>query len=118
MHDDFMLIYLKILKGVYSPCPMIRSFQITGSTILIDPAKTVGITREIVRLKLDKSNRITSAMETDAFATACFFLNILIMVILCRRDTFINGLCLPSGSNLTEEDRHRIKSVILSLFSK
>src|SRR5690606_6435816 len=25
---------------------------------------------------------------------------------------FTNGLCLPSGSNLTDDDRHRIKIVI------
>jgi hypothetical protein len=65
------------------------------SAILIDPAKTAGITREIVRLKLDKSNIESSAMETDAFATC--FLDILIMVILLPRH-FFNGLCLPSGS--------------------
>jgi hypothetical protein len=46
------------------------------SAILIDPAKTAGITREIVRLKLEIKHRITSAMETDAFATC--FLDILI----------------------------------------
>jgi dTDP-4-amino-4,6-dideoxygalactose transaminase len=31
---------------------------------------------------------------------------------------FENGLCLPSGSNLTEDDRNRIKNVILNLFDK
>jgi len=29
---------------------------------------------------------------------------------------FSNGLCLPSGSNLTDNDLHRIVSVIKSLF--
>ncbi len=31
---------------------------------------------------------------------------------------FENGLCLPSGSNLTNEDRNRIKAVISSYFSQ
>lgn len=31
---------------------------------------------------------------------------------------FNNGLCLPSGSNLTDEDRERIKNVILSFKNK
>lgn len=31
---------------------------------------------------------------------------------------FTNGLCLPSGSNLTDEDRKRIKSVIVDLIKK
>jgi len=30
---------------------------------------------------------------------------------------FENGLCLPSGSNLTQEDRKRIKKVIELLFN-
>lgn len=29
---------------------------------------------------------------------------------------FKNGLCLPSGSNLSDEDFYRIQSVILDLF--
>jgi dTDP-4-amino-4,6-dideoxygalactose transaminase len=29
---------------------------------------------------------------------------------------FENGLCLPSGSNLSNEDRARIKSVVNQLF--
>jgi dTDP-4-amino-4,6-dideoxygalactose transaminase len=29
---------------------------------------------------------------------------------------FENGLCLPSGSNLTEEDKDRIKNVIKIIF--
>jgi dTDP-4-amino-4,6-dideoxygalactose transaminase len=28
---------------------------------------------------------------------------------------FENGLCLPSGSNLSDEDRERIKKVVLNL---
>ena len=32
-------------------------------------------------------------------------------------ELFDNGLCLPSGSNLTEEDRKRIKKVIELLFN-
>jgi dTDP-4-amino-4,6-dideoxygalactose transaminase len=85
------------------------------SAILIDPAKTVGITREIVRLKLEKSNIESRPLWKPMHLQPVFSEYLLWQY--CRRDTFINGLCLPSGSNLTEEDRHRIKSVILSLFS-
>jgi dTDP-4-amino-4,6-dideoxygalactose transaminase len=31
---------------------------------------------------------------------------------------FENGLCLPSGSNLTDEERERIKAVVFSMFKK
>ena len=31
---------------------------------------------------------------------------------------FKKGLCLPSGSNLTEKDRQRIEKVIISYFNK
>ena len=30
-------------------------------------------------------------------------------------ELFENGLCLPSGSNLSDEDRNRIKETVLSL---
>jgi dTDP-4-amino-4,6-dideoxygalactose transaminase len=30
---------------------------------------------------------------------------------------FENGLCLPSGSNLNDEDRERISKVIQSIFN-
>jgi dTDP-4-amino-4,6-dideoxygalactose transaminase len=32
------------------------------------------------------------------------------------QNLFENGLCLPSGSNLSDEDRNRIKEVIQSVF--
>ena len=32
-------------------------------------------------------------------------------------DLFTNGLCLPSGSNLTDDDRDRIKTTILDFLS-
>jgi hypothetical protein len=50
---------------------------------LIDPAKTGGITREIVRLKLDKSN-IESRPLWKPMHLQLFFLNILIMAILAE----------------------------------
>jgi dTDP-4-amino-4,6-dideoxygalactose transaminase len=31
---------------------------------------------------------------------------------------FDNGLCLPSGSNLTDSERERIKETVLSFFTK
>jgi dTDP-4-amino-4,6-dideoxygalactose transaminase len=31
---------------------------------------------------------------------------------------FEKGLCLPSGSNLTDEERTRIKRVVLNMFKK
>jgi dTDP-4-amino-4,6-dideoxygalactose transaminase len=31
---------------------------------------------------------------------------------------FEKGLCLPSGSNLSDDDRERIKDVVFSMFKK
>jgi hypothetical protein len=50
--------------------PMIRS-NYWLSAILIDPVKTAGITRNSAIETREIKHRITSAMETDAFAT-CF----------------------------------------------
>jgi dTDP-4-amino-4,6-dideoxygalactose transaminase len=87
------------------------------SAILIDPANTRGITREIVRLKLDKSNIESRPLWKPMHLQPVFYEYPYYGNTLAET-LFTNGLCLPSGSNLTEEDRSRIKSIILSLFSK
>ncbi len=78
------------------------------TTILIDPQKT-GVTREDVRIHLEKENiesrPLWKPMHLQPVFSGCpFYLN------GTSEDLFRKGLCLPSGSNLTEEDRERIIS--------
>lgn len=78
------------------------------TTILVDPEKTGGITREDIRLAFEEDNiearPIWKPMQLQpVFAGAPYFGNGVSEML------FQNGLCLPSGSNLTDNDFERIK---------
>ena len=87
------------------------------STVLLDPIKTYGITREDLRLVLERAN-IESRPLWKPMHLQPVFSNYPYYGNAIAETLFTNGLCLPSGSNLTEADRSRIKTVILNLFSK
>lgn len=87
------------------------------STVLLDPIKTFGITREDLRLVLERAN-IESRPLWKPMHLQPVFSNYPYYGNAIAETLFTNGLCLPSGSNLTEADRSRIKTVILNLFSK
>ena len=53
-------------------------------------------------------------METDAFTT--HFWKIPYYGKKVAENLFETGLCLPSGSNLTDNDRERIAKVIKAVF--
>lgn len=82
------------------------------TTILIDPAKTNGITRENIRLSLEEENiesrPLWKPMHLQpVFADSPFYGNGI------SEKLFENGLCLPSGSNLTEGDLDRVVNEII-----
>ena len=77
--------------------------------ILVDPAKTGGVTREDIRLHLEKENiesrPLWKPMHLQpVFADAPYFGS------QVSEKLFEQGLCLPSGSNLLAEDLHRVVS--------
>ena len=85
------------------------------TTILIDPGKNKGITRETIRLELEKDNIETRPLWKPmhlqpVFKHAPFYGD------GTSAHLFDTGLCLSSGSNLTDEDRHRIKTALDKLF--
>jgi dTDP-4-amino-4,6-dideoxygalactose transaminase len=82
---------------------------------LIDPTKTLGITREKLRLVLAEEN-IESRPLWKPMHLQPVFSGFPYYGKDIAETLFNNGLCLPSGSNLTEEDRDRIKMVVLNLF--
>jgi dTDP-4-amino-4,6-dideoxygalactose transaminase len=86
------------------------------STILVDPLKTKGITSEVIRLNLEKAN-IESRPLWKPMHLQPVFCNFPYYGNAVAETLFANGLCLPSSSNLTDEERNRIKSVIINLFS-
>jgi dTDP-4-amino-4,6-dideoxygalactose transaminase len=81
------------------------------SAITIDSAKCNRKTREDLRLLLESENiesrPLWKPMHLQpVFQEAPFYGNTV------AEDLFVKGLCLPSGSNLTDEDRERIAAVI------
>ena len=85
------------------------------SAIIVDPTKTNGITREDLRHAFAKveieSRPLWKPMHLQPIFKGTPYYGEKVSERL-----FELGLCLPSGSNLTDEDRSRIKSVIFNLF--
>jgi len=80
------------------------------TTILIDPEVT-GIDREQVRLALEKENIETRPLWKPMHLQPVFsgypaFVN------GTSERLFSQGLCLPSGSNMSEEDREKVVEII------
>lgn len=86
------------------------------SAITIDP-KITGVTREDLRLAFLEENiesrPLWKPMHLQpVFADAPYY------GTKIAEELFENGLCLPSGSNLTDEDRERIANVIHKVFHR
>ena len=87
------------------------------SAITIDPTVTNGIDRESLRLAFEsfeiESRPLWKPMHLHPLFEQYPFYGTNLAETL-----FENGLCLPSGSNLTDEDRNRIKSVVNQVFER
>ena len=110
-------------KKIFSEVPGITVFEEPNtayfsnhwlSTITIDKTKT-GFSREDLRLSLwediIESRPLWKPMHLQPVFKNCAYYGEQIAETL-----FENGLCLPSGSNLSEEDRLRIENSIRKLF--
>lgn len=85
------------------------------TTLTIDPEKNKGLNREDIRLALEAENiesrPLWKPMHLQpVFESAPFYGD------GTSEKLFEQGLCLPSGSNLSEEDFNRIFSVLDRLF--
>lgn len=87
------------------------------TAILIDSKESGGITREKVRLALESENiesrPVWKPMHMQPVHNGAKFYGAGVCEIL-----FEQGLCLPSGSNLLEQDFERIFSVLTRIFKK
>jgi dTDP-4-amino-4,6-dideoxygalactose transaminase len=85
------------------------------SAILVDSSITGGITREDIRLALEKENiesrPLWKPMHLQPLCKDFPYYGAKVCETL-----FENGLCLPSGSNLTDQDRERIAKAIKRVF--
>ena len=85
--------------------------------IILDSNKNNGLTREEIRLAMELKNIETRPLWKPmhlqpVFADSINYLNGI------SDNLFENGLCLPSGSNLTEEEFDRIFQCLKTLFLK
>jgi dTDP-4-amino-4,6-dideoxygalactose transaminase len=85
--------------------------------ILVDPTNNKGLTREVIRLAMEVENIETRPLwkpmhQQPIFSSSKSYLNGV------SDNLFDNGLCLPSGSNLTEEEFSRIFDCLDTIFSK
>lgn len=81
------------------------------TTILVNPEKTKGVTRENIRLALEKEN-IESRPLWKPMHLQPVFQPFPYYGKNVAENLFENGLCLPSGSNLTEGELERVLQVI------
>ncbi len=84
------------------------------TTITIDPTLT-GTTREKVKLAMDKEYIETRPLWKPMhlqpiFADCPAFINGI------SEQLFLKGLCLPSGSNMSEDDRNRVINTLIKCF--
>ena len=118
MHDFYADIFTDIPGVTVFTVPNADYFaNYWLSAILVDPEKTNGMTRETMRLALEAEN-IESRPLWKPMHLQPIFEKYPYYGTRVSETLFENGLCLPSGSNLTEDDRDRIKRVILNLFDK
>ena len=116
MHD----FYVTLFKDI----PGITVFTVSNndyfanywlSTLLIDEVETNGISRETLRIAF-KSKNIESRPLWKPMHLQPIFEAYPYYGNNVAETLFDKGLCLPSGSNLTEEDRGRITKVVKSVF--
>ena len=85
--------------------------------ILVDPTTNKGLTREEIRLAMEEENIESRPLwkpmhQQPVFSSSKSYLNGV------SDKLFENGLCLPSGSNLTEEEFERIFNCLDKIFYK
>ncbi len=105
--NGFNITYQEEVEGMFSNRWL--------STILVDPPKNNGLTREVIRIALEKDNiearPLWKPMHLQpVFEKYPFFGD------GTSDKLFEHGLCLPSGSNLSADDFTRIFNVLDKLF--
>lgn len=115
MHD-FYVEFFKNIEGVAVLSEPDEDYFSNHwlSAITINPVKT-GFTREDLRLAFEKENiesrPLWKPMHLQPVFRGCAYYGKNI-----AENLFNDGLCLPSGSNLRDEDKERILKILTALF--
>ncbi|WP_284651820.1 DegT/DnrJ/EryC1/StrS family aminotransferase [Flavobacterium terrisoli] len=116
MHDFYVNLFENIPGVTVFSEPNSDYFSNHWLTcISIDANKTNGITSEKLRLALEKEEiecrPLWKPMHLQPVFSDCLYFGGNV-----AENLFANGLCLPSGSNLTENDRNRITNAVEAVF--
>ena len=87
------------------------------TTILVDPEKSEGIMRENIRLRLEDNN-IESRPLWKPMHLQPIFKSYPYYGDRVAENLFVNGLCLPSGSNLINSELQRVSDCIKEIFNE
>jgi dTDP-4-amino-4,6-dideoxygalactose transaminase len=117
MHDFYVALF-KDIEGidVFSSPNTDYFANYWLSAILISADATHGITIEDLRIALEQEN-IESRPLWKPMHLQPIFENYPYYGNKVAENLFENGLCLPSGSNLTNKDRTRITAAVLQIFN-
>ena len=116
MHDFYVAVFASIEGVEVFSTPNDDYFaNYWLSAITIDATKTNGITAETLRVALEAEN-IESRPLWKPMHLQPIFSTYPYYGSNVAENLFENGLCLPSGSNLTDIDRERISKVIKLVF--
>ncbi|WP_317173124.1 DegT/DnrJ/EryC1/StrS family aminotransferase [Flavobacterium soyangense] len=116
MHDFYVDLFAAIASVTVFTAPNEDYFaNYWLSTIVVEPQLTKGIDRESMRLAFEAENiecrPLWKPMHLQPIFEKYPYYGKRVAETL-----FEKGLCLPSGSNLTDENRARIREVVLKLF--
>jgi dTDP-4-amino-4,6-dideoxygalactose transaminase len=118
MHDFYVDVFKDIGAVTVFTVPNVDYFANYWLTaILVTPNAATGIDREALRLALDQAN-IESRPLWKPMHLQPIFERYPYYGTNVAETLFDNGLCLPSGSNLTDSERERIKEAVLDFFAK
>lgn len=116
MHDFYVAVFASIEGVEVFSTPNDDYFaNYWLSAIIIDATKTNEITAETLRIALEAEN-IESRPLWKPMHLQPIFEKYPYYGSNVAQNLFENGLCLPSGSNLTNDDRERIANVIKAVF--
>ncbi|TRX20876.1 pyridoxal phosphate-dependent aminotransferase [Flavobacterium franklandianum] len=118
MHQFYVDLFENIIGVLVFKEPsddFFSNFWLTA--ILVDETKNGGITRETLRAALEVEN-IESRPLWKPMHLQPIFESYPYYGEKVAETLFEKGLCLPSGSNLSDEDRKRISETVLFVFKK
>ncbi|SDH61210.1 dTDP-4-amino-4,6-dideoxygalactose transaminase [Flavobacterium omnivorum] len=118
MHDFYVDVFKDIAAVTVFTVPDADYFANYWLTaILVAPNEATGIDREALRLALDQTN-IESRPLWKPMHLQPIFERYPYYGTNVAETLFDNGLCLPSGSNLTDSERERIREAVQDFFAK